>query len=60
MSREHTVRVWDRPCVVSVYRKSQTVWIAVGDYMGRRIEVKNRSERSAVALWKKTATFWGN
>jgi hypothetical protein len=34
---EHTVRVWDKPYTVNVERKSKSVWVAAGDYMGEWI-----------------------
>jgi hypothetical protein len=40
VEREMTVKVWDKPHIITVYQKSKTVWIAVGEYMGRRIEVQ--------------------
>ena len=40
---KRTVYVWAIPHVVTVYQKSKTVWVAVGDYMGERIEVEGSS-----------------
>jgi hypothetical protein len=57
--RERTVVVWNEPCSVSVYRKSKTVWVAVGEYMGERIEVKDRSEGTALLRWKEAARYKG-
>lgn len=57
---ERTVTVWDQPCTIEVYQKSKSVWIAVGDYMGKRVEVKDRSASSAAALWRETARYRGN
>jgi hypothetical protein len=57
---EHTVTVWGNPEKVEVYQKSKSVWIAVGDYMGQRIEVKGRSQGSALSLWKDAARYRGN
>ncbi len=37
---KQTVRVWDELCEIDVYQKSKTVRIAVGSYMGVRIEAK--------------------
>ena len=44
---EHKVTVWNKPYTISVYQKSKTVWIAVGDYMGERLEAQGRSESTA-------------
>ena len=55
-----TVMVWDKPYEITVYRKSKTVWIAVGEYMGERIETKASSQRSAAAHWREAARYKGN
>jgi len=46
---ERTVSVWGKPHKVKVYRKSKTVYTVTGDYMGRLIEGKGSSHRSAVS-----------
>ena len=40
---------------MNVQRKYRSVWIAVGDYRGARIEVKGRTEAQAVAAWQRAA-----
>ncbi len=60
MNQQHKVYVWEKPYEISVYQKSKTVWIAVGEYMGERIEVKDRSESSALARWREAARYKGN
>jgi len=57
---ERTVIVWGKPETVSVHRKSKSVWIAVGDYMGERIEVKDRSPTAAAKWWAEAARYRGN
>lgn len=57
---ERTVKVWDQDVKISVYQKSRTVWIAVGKYLGDRIEVNGRSANSAVVLWVNAARYKGN
>jgi hypothetical protein len=57
---EHTVEVWGKPCAVSAYQKSKSVWVAVGDYMGEQIRVQDRSERTAVKSWHDAARYKGN
>jgi hypothetical protein len=57
---ERTVQVWDHPHVISVYQKSKSVWIAVGDYMGQRVEVKGSSLTSATKHWTDAARHRGN
>jgi hypothetical protein len=54
------VRVWNEEVEVDVYQKSKTVWVAVGTYMGKTIEVKGRSGSSALALWRDAARYRGN
>lgn len=55
-----TVNVWGKPYVVTAHMKSKSVWVASGDYMGKPISVQDRSEGSAIALWRKTAEYRGN
>jgi hypothetical protein len=57
--REHKVIVWGHPFTVTVYQKSKSVWIAVGTYLGERIESKDRSEGSALMRWKEAARYKG-
>jgi hypothetical protein len=54
------VYVRDEPVDIDVYQKSKTVWIAVGEYRGKRVEVK-RSTRMAVArAWASAAAYHSN
>jgi hypothetical protein len=55
-----TVTVWNRQYEVSVYQKSKSVWVAVGDYEGQRIEVKGRSQSQAISSWREAARYKGN
>ena len=55
-----TVQVWDKPYEISVYQKSKTVWIAVGDYMEQRLETKDTSKGAAVKRWCEAARYRGN
>jgi hypothetical protein len=52
---EPIVHIRSKPHVVSVHQESKTVWIAVGYYMGKRIEIKGRTQLDAVAQWRKKA-----
>jgi hypothetical protein len=54
------VTVWDKPYEITVYQKSRTVWVAVGEYMGKTIEAKGSSQRSAAMHWKEAARYLGN
>jgi hypothetical protein len=49
------VLVGDKPHAISVYRKSKSVWIAAGDYMGVMITVQDRSEGAALKRWREVA-----
>jgi hypothetical protein len=57
---ERTVTVLGKPCTVSVYQSSKSVWVCIGSYNGERIEAKGRSMSSAVRSWIKAATYKGN
>jgi hypothetical protein len=51
---KRTVYVWAIPHVVTIYQKSKTVWAAVGDCMGDRIEVEG-SSADVAAKWVEAA-----
>lgn len=57
---QRRVQVWGEPYTVEVFAKSKSVWVAVGDYMGKRLEVQDRSEGSALKRWKDAASYRGN
>jgi hypothetical protein len=57
--REHRVTVWNETLTVTVYQKSKSVWIAVGDYMGQRIETKDSSQGTALKRWIEAARYRG-
>jgi hypothetical protein len=40
---------------VNVQRKYRNVWVAAGDYRGRRVEVTKHSESEAVDAWLEAA-----
>ena len=60
MTTQRKVSVWGKPHIVSVHQKSKSVWVAVGDYMGKRIETKGSSASSAAAHWAEAARYKGN
>ena len=60
IQREVTVMVWERPQRVTVHQKSKSVWIAVGDYMGQRVEAQGSTQGAAVKRWKEAAQYKGN
>ncbi len=51
----HTVEVWGKSFTVVTRQKSKSVWIAVGNCMGERIESQGRSKGAAVKRWKERA-----
>jgi hypothetical protein len=57
---ERTVLLYDTPCTITISHPSKTVWIAVGDYRGGRIEVKGSSPNNAAKHWVDAARFSGN
>jgi hypothetical protein len=58
--RDHIVTAWNKPCTVTVYRKSKSVWVASGNYSGESIVVQDRSAGSALKRWREAATYKGN
>lgn len=57
---KHLVTVWDKPHEITVHQKSKSVWVAVGDYMGKRLEVTGRSQTQAINSWRDAARYRGN
>jgi hypothetical protein len=57
---ERTVHVWAIPHVVTVYQKSETVWVAVADYRGEGIEAEGPSADAAAKYWAGAARLKGN
>jgi hypothetical protein len=57
---KHIVKVWDEEFEITVVQKSKSVWIAVGQYMGKALEVPGRREGSAAAHWREAARYRGN
>jgi len=60
ISNKHILKVWEEQIEITVYQKSKSVWIAVGQYMGKPLETKGRSEGSAAVLWRDAARYRGN
>jgi hypothetical protein len=58
MERHANVR--DKLYPIEVDQKSKTVWVAVGEYMGKTIRVEARSERTAISHWAEAARYAGN
>ncbi len=60
MPVHHNVEVWGKSYTVYTRQRTKSVWIAVGAYMGKMIEVKDRSEATAIKKWQDAARFKGN
>ena len=56
------VKVWenDEPCEITLVQKSKSVWKAVGQYMGKPLEVQGRTANNAAALWRDAAHYKSN
>jgi hypothetical protein len=57
---KHRVTVWGEAITVEVHQVSKSVWIASGEYMGQRIDTKDRTASSAAKRWREAATYRGN
>ncbi len=62
LTMTRSVKVWDGedPCEVTFTQKSKSVWIAVGEYMGKRVEVQGRTVNNAATLWRDAAHYRSN
>jgi hypothetical protein len=56
----HQIDVWGKAVEVTVTQRSKSVWIAVGEYLGERIETKDSSKGSALKRWQEAARYKGN
>jgi hypothetical protein len=57
---ERIVRVHNRAHTITISHTSKTAWIAVGDYMGKRVEVIGSSATNAARRWAAAARCKGN
>ena len=55
LDAELTIYVGGEPHRVRIYQESESVWTAVGDFSGKRVEIKGRSEMSALGGWRLAA-----
>jgi hypothetical protein len=46
-----TIFVRETPCVISVHQQSESVWIAVGEYLGKLLQVRGPSAEAAAKYW---------
>jgi hypothetical protein len=54
---EHKVQVLGKSYIVAIRRKSKTVWIATGQYMGQAIEARGRNEDLAASAWRSASSY---
>jgi hypothetical protein len=54
---DRNVQVGSKTYVVAIHRKSKTVWIATGHYMGQSIEARGRSEDLAASAWRSASSY---
>jgi hypothetical protein len=54
---EQTIQVGSKTYVVAFRRKSKTVWIATGIYMGQIIEARGRNEKLAASAWRLASRY---
>ena len=59
-SWKEVVTVWNKDYEITVSQQSKSVWIAVGEYMQERLELKGRSASQAVRAWRGAARYRGN
>jgi len=46
--------------IIAISQTSKTAWVAVGDYMGKRVEVIGSSATNAARRWVAAARCKGN
>jgi hypothetical protein len=54
---ELIVTVWGKDHTLRVYRKSKSVWVAIGDCSGAQFSVKGRTEGSSIKRWIDAARY---
>jgi len=54
---DHNIQVGSKTYVVAIRRKSKSVWIATGHYMGQAIEARGRNEDLAASAWRSASRY---
>jgi hypothetical protein len=54
---DHNIQVGSKTYLVAIRRKSKTVWIATGHYMGQTIEARGRNEDLAASAWRSASRY---
>jgi len=57
---EKLVRVHSGSYIIAISQTSKIAWVAVGDYMGKRVEVLGSSATNAARRWAAAARCKGN
>ena len=57
---KRSVNVWDEPYELIVYQKSNSTWIAVGQYMGKRLQAEGATDDQAAIKWRHAAKYESN
>jgi|GEM_PF-2180358 len=62
LTMKRVVKVWENeePCEITLVQKSTSVWIATGEYMGKRLQVEGRTANNAAAIWRDAAHHRSN
>jgi hypothetical protein len=56
-AHKRSVLVSGKPCEITVYRKSKSVWVASGEHNGRTFDVKRSSLTAAESAWAAGAEY---
>ena len=59
ISLQEVVTVWGKSYEITVYQKSKSVWVAVGEYMEERLEVQGRTSSAAARSWQEATRYRG-
>ena len=54
---EYNIEVEGKIYIVAIHRKSKTVWIAPGQYMGQAIEARGRNKELAASAWRSASSY---
>lgn len=57
---KQSITVWDELVVIDIYRRSKTVWVATGKYMGEHFNAAASTASAAADRWQEAARIRGN
>jgi hypothetical protein len=55
--QERKICVWNAVHAITILKQSPTAWVAIGEYMGQRLEVKEPPQGAAVRLCIRVAHY---